>query len=118
MVRGFVLSATALVAACATTEAPGTYEAVLPAASGAGNRHVRVTLRPNGEAALSSAFTDRPSRYLAEGTWKRDDGRITLDLGPQKPLVFRLAGDQLVPKEWDRAEWGEKGPGALFRVDR
>jgi len=117
MIRGFVLSATALMAACATTEAPGTYEAVLPAASSGGERHVRVTLRPNGEAALSSAFSERPSRFLTEGTWTRDGNRITLTLN-QKQLVFQLAGNQLIAKEWDRAEWGEKGPGALFRVDR
>jgi hypothetical protein len=110
--------AAALAAACATTQAPGTYEAILPAASGAGERHVRVTLRPNGEAALSSAFSERPSRFLVQGIWKQEGARITADFEDQKTIVFELAGNQLVAKEWDRARWGEKGPGALFRVDR
>ena len=50
-------------AACSTTPAPGTYEAVLPAAD-AGERHVRVTLKPDGN-------------------------RITLTLN-QKQMVFRV----------------------------
>lgn len=105
-----------LLFACATTDAPRTYAAVLPAGSD-GERHVRVTLNADGSGALSSTLSGRPSGFLAEGTWLRDGNRITLTLD-QKQLVFQLAGDQLIAKEWDRAEWGEKGPGALFRVDR
>jgi hypothetical protein len=106
-----------VLAGCAATPAPGTYEAILPAAD-AGERHVRVTLRPNGEASLSSAFSKRPSRFLAQGTWRQDGTRITADFENQKTIVFELAGNQLIAKDWDRAQWGEKGPGALFRVDR
>lgn len=106
-----------LLVACATTEAPGTYAAVLPAGTD-GERHVRVTLNADGSGALSSTLSERPRRLLAEGTWQRDGSRVTLDLGKRGPIVFRLAGDQLVPKEWDRVEWGENGPGVLFRVNR
>lgn len=104
-------------AACATTSAPGTYEAILPAAD-AGERYVRVVLKPKGAAALSTTFSAKANRFLAEGNWKQDGSRITLDLDGRKPMVFQLAGNQLVAKDWDRVEWGEKGPGALFRVDR
>jgi hypothetical protein len=117
-VKAWGIAPVVLLAACATTQAPGTYEAVLPAAGDGGERHIRVTLRSNGEAALSSAFSQQPSRFLAQGTWKQDDRRITLDLNDGKPMVFQLAGDQLIAKDWDRSRWGEKGPGALFRVDR
>lgn len=110
--------AASVLAGCATaTPVPGTYEAVLPAAS-AGERHIRVTLQPDGAAALSSTFSERPSRFLSEGSWKGDGRRITLELAGQKPLVFEHAGNQLIAKEWNQAEWGERGPGALFRVDR
>jgi hypothetical protein len=110
--------AAVLAAACATTEVPGTYEAVLPAASGGGERHVRVTLGPDGFAAVTSTFSARPSRFLAEGTWERAGGLITLNLGDPRAqrLVFRHAGDQLVAREWDRSLWGEAGPGVLFRI--
>ena len=105
-----------LLLACATTDTPGTYAAVLPAGSD-GERHVRVTLNADGSGALSSTLSERPSRLLAEGTWLRDGNRITLTLN-QKQFVFQLAGDQLIAKEWDRVEWGDRGPGVLFRVDR
>ena len=111
------LAVVMLASACATTEAPGTYEAILPAAD-AGERHIRVTLNADGAAALSSTFSERPSRFLAEGNWKRDGSRITVEFNDQKRIVFELAGDQLLPKEWNPSEWGEKGPGALFRVYR
>jgi NlpE N-terminal domain len=106
-----------LLLACATTEAPGTYEVVQPAAGG-GERHIRVTLNADGAAALSSTFSERPSRFLAEGKWTRDGRRITVEFNDQKQMVFELAGDQLHTKEWNQSEWGEKGPGALFRVYR
>ena len=111
------LAALLLAPACATTSAPGTYEVILPAAE-AGERYVRVVLKPKGEAALSTTFSERATRFLAAGNWKQDGSRITLDLDGRKPMVFQLAGNQLVTKEWHRAEWGEKGPGVLVRVDR
>jgi len=104
-----------LMAACAASGNPGTYEAVLPAASG-GERHIRVVLQPDGFAAMSSAFSARPSRFLAEGTWVAEGRRVTVNLDNQKIMVFERAGDQLAAREWDRATWGEDGPGVLFRV--
>ena len=113
----FLLAAVLLTAACATTSAPGTYEVILPAAD-AGERYVRVVLKPKGEAALSTTLSERATRFHATGNWKQDGSRITLDLDGRKPMQFQLAGNQLVTKDWDRVEWGEKGPGVLFRVDR
>jgi len=107
-----------LIAACAASGNPGTYEAVLPAASGGGERHIRVVLQPGGFAAVSSAFSGRPSRFLAEGAWEGAGNQITVNLGGERPerMVFHRAGDQLVAREWDRAAWGEAGPGVLYRV--
>lgn len=98
-----------LLAACAII--PGNYETP----PGAGERTVRVTLKPDGFAALSSAFTGRPSRFLAEGTWVEEGGRIRLDVEKQT-LVFQRRGDELVAREWDRGLWGEGGPGVLVKV--
>jgi hypothetical protein len=106
--RAFVLLAM-LLAACA--QIPGNYE-TLPAA---GERHVRVTLKPDGFAALSAAFTGRPSRFLAEGTWVEEGGRIRLNLEKQT-MVLQRRGDELVAREWDRGMWGEDGPGVLLKV--
>lgn len=99
-----------LLAGCAVI--PGNYEAK------SGERTVRVALKPDGFAALSTMFSSRPTRWLSEGTWRDERGAITLELRGDQPgrLVFRRAGDQLVAREWDRAVWGEQGPGALQQV--
>jgi hypothetical protein len=61
----------------------------LPAASGGGERQVSVILNPSGSAALSTAFSGRPSRSLV-----------------------------LIAKDWDRAVWSEAGPGTLERREQ
>lgn len=112
-------AAALLVAACAITDPAGTYEtAALPAASGGGERYVRVLLSQDGFAAVSSSFSGRPSRFLGEGTWERAGSLVTVSLGDPRAerIVFRHAGDQLVGHEWDPATWGEAGPGVLYRV--
>ena len=103
-----------LAVACAALDVSGTYEGV-QAAAGAGARHVRVTLKPDGAAAVSSAYTARPSRFLVEGTWQADGNVITVKLD-RGDLVFRRSGDYLFPTHWDPAAWSEAGPGELARV--
>ncbi|HEV2430657.1 MAG TPA: copper resistance protein NlpE N-terminal domain-containing protein [Burkholderiales bacterium] len=109
------LVAALLLAGCAATEL-GTYEAVSPAASG-GARHVRITLRQHGAAAVTSAYSDQSNRFFAEGTWQREGRIITVNLEKQA-MVFQYAGELLLAKEWDRTLWGENGPGVLYRVNR
>ena len=106
--------ALALVAGCASEV--GIYAGVLPSGDD-GDRHVRLTLKQDGTAAISAAFSGRPSRFLAEGQWTRDGRRIILvpQNGPGR-MVFRRSGDYLVAEEWDRSRWGPVGPGELQRV--
>lgn len=101
-------------AACAASDLAGTYEGV-QAAAGAGSRHVRVTLKPDGSAAVSSAYSARPSRFLVEGSWRAEGNVITVKL-ERGDLVFRRAGDYLLPTAWDPKAWSEAGPGELARV--
>jgi hypothetical protein len=110
------LAAALLLAGCATKDA-GTYEAVLPAASGGANQHLRVTLHESGAAAVTSTFTDRVSEFLLEGTWQREGNRITVKFDKQV-MVFQRSGTLLKASDWDRAVWGDKGPGVLERVNR
>jgi hypothetical protein len=98
-----------LLAACAII--PGNYETP----PGAGERTVRVTLKPDGFAAVSGSSTGGASRFLSEGTWAEDGGRIRLNVEKQT-LVFQRRGDELVAREWDRGVWGEGGPGVLLKV--
>ena len=97
---------------------PGTYEVITPSASGGGDRHIRVTLKADGAAAMSGAFSSRPNRFLSEGTWTRADNLVTVTLdNPPQRVVFQHAGPhQLVTRDWDRRLWGEAGLGVLFKV--
>jgi hypothetical protein len=92
-----------LAAACATPEVPGTYETKI----------LSVTLDPGGGAAVST------SRSLLQGTWRRADGGVvilTLKDPRAQRMVFQHAGDELIARDWDRALWGEAGPGTLRRI--
>jgi len=57
-------------------------------------------------------------RLFAEGTWQaaQEDVVIELTSGQRERLVFKRSGRQLVAREWDRAFWGEGGPGVLYPV--
>jgi len=117
-VRSRALFAVALLAGCAVNIG-GSYQGVSPAASGGGERFVRVTLREDGSAALSTTFSGgRSEDALALGKWKNDGGTIEVQLEEPRAerMVFRRAGNDLLPREWDRALWGDAGPGVLTRV--
>ncbi len=114
----------ACIAACATAGTPtddtqlqGTYETTLPAASGGGERTIGVMLMAEHAAAVTSAFSGRPSRFFAKGTWRRDADHIVVTLEGPRPerLVFDHADGKLIAREWDRATWGEAGPGTLAK---
>ena len=109
------LVALALATGCATSSVTGSFEGLSKAPSGA-QRYVRVTLKPLGDAAVSTAFSNSSTRGFAEGEWTRDGMHVAVHLDSQGEMVFRHAGDQLIPEQWDRAVWGEEGPGVLFRV--
>lgn len=107
----------AFVSGCAVNLG-GSYQGVLPAASG-GERYVRITLKEDGSAALSTTFSGAgPAGALAVGRWKREDGTIEVELEEPRAerMVFRRAGNDLLPREWDRTVWGDAGPGVLTRV--
>src|SRR5262245_13688116 len=104
-----------LLAACATApDISGTYETVLPAASGGGERHVALILEKDGSATLASAFSGRPSRFLVKGTWERKGAQVGLSTIDEW-MLFDYADGRLVAREWDRTRWGEAGPGTLRR---
>ena len=106
--RRFAFAAAALAVACATPEVPGTYE----------TKTLSVTLDPHGGAAVSAAFPGRPSRSLVHGTWAQKEGGVVIVTlkGPRdEQMVFQHAGDELVARDWDRAVWGQAGPGTLKR---
>ena len=106
-----------LVAACASVDMAGYYEGILPGASGGAERIVGVTLRTDGTAIVTSAFSGRPSRFLVRGAWDNDGDLVTIQLPatPPERMVFEHQKGRLVAKEWERGTWGEAGPGTLER---
>jgi hypothetical protein len=117
-VRSALLFSLTLLAGCAV-KVGGSYQGVLPAASGGGERFVRVTLKDGGSAALNSTFSGGGREgALALGKWQRDGGTIEIQLEEPSAerMVFRRAGNDLLPREWDRTIWGDAGPGVLTRV--
>ena len=117
--RRVAFVAALLVAACATPrEIAGTYVGGLEATKDISERQVRITLKPDGTASVQASFVDRPVRLLAEGTWQAGPEEVVIELtrGQRERLVFKRSGPQLVAREWDRALWGEGGPGVLYPV--
>lgn len=107
--RFAALAAAVLAVSCATAERTGVYSG--------GDPQVRIYLKREGRASVQAASLDR--EVFAEGSWRAlGDGRILIELAGERPqrLVFNPSGDLLLPVQWDRALWGEAGPGVLHRV--
>ena len=107
--RTWTFALAGLLAACAAAQPAGVYS----------RDDVRVYLKPDGAASVQAYSVDRQSRIFSQGRWRRlQDGRIVVDLATERPqrIVLLLSGDQLVAVQWDRAVWGNGGPGVLYRV--
>ena len=42
-----------------------------------------------------------------------EGGVVIVTLSRARAVIFHHAGDELIAKDWDRAAWGEAGPGTL-----
>ena len=99
----------------------GIYRGAVPATFGGGDeRQARLTLKSGGEASVQGIFYEPPSRFFAQGRWTASGDLIVIDLdgAPPQRLVFARSGQQLAPREWERAVWGEKGPPVLYQLVR
>jgi hypothetical protein len=111
-----------LVAACSSTPQTvalnaGIYTGAAPVKVGAGDEtQMRLTLRPDGDAAVQVTFPQRPATFFAQGRWQESGDRIVIEVPAQSQrMVFSRSGDQLVAREWDRSLWGEADPPVLYR---
>jgi NlpE N-terminal domain len=92
----------------ATTVA-GVYTVRLPAAD-ASARVVTLWLEPGGAATLETVYVGKPRTPAETGVWAASGDEVTVRLdGQSQPLVFTIAGDRLVPKQWDRTQYGDTG---------
>jgi hypothetical protein len=50
-----------------------------------------------------------------EGKWERSGNRITVNIAGDRLSVWSSTTKGFVAREWERATWGEEGPGTLTR---
>jgi uncharacterized lipoprotein NlpE involved in copper resistance len=95
--------------------AVGVYQERLPAADAAG-RIVTLWLEADGTAILETVYVGRGKSPAARGRWSvRGQHEVAVTLlgsdgrAAEKPLIYELQADRLVPVDWDRRLYGEAG---------
>ena len=87
----------------------GVYHTRLTAAD-ASVRVITLWLQPSGTAMLETVDVGQPRTPAENGAWSASGDELTVRLnGQAAPLVYTIAVDRLVPKEWDRTRYGESG---------
>jgi hypothetical protein len=87
----------------------GVYTAREPAAD-ASARVVTLWLQPGGAATMETVYVGKPRTPAETGVWSASGDEVTVRLdGKAQPLVFTIAEARLVPKQWDKALYGDSG---------
>jgi hypothetical protein len=89
------------------TTVAGVYTTRQPGEGGV--RVVTLWLQNGGRASLETVVVGTGRLPVQEGTWSAAADVVTVRLGGAEPLVYTIFGDRLVPKQWDRAVYGESG---------
>lgn len=90
-----------------TTTVAGVYTVRLPGDTGP--RVVTLWLQPGGSAALETVIVGTGKLPVQDGTWTASGDVLTVQLKGGAPLVYTIDRDRLVPKQWDRAIYGDTG---------
>ncbi|HEY4047489.1 MAG TPA: copper resistance protein NlpE N-terminal domain-containing protein [Acidobacteriaceae bacterium] len=99
--------------------AAGTYHGQAPAADAA-KRVFTLNLDPDGSATLTTVYVAK-GRATEHGHWKQNGEEVVFTFDPigsnppQGPITFRYHHRALRPTQWDRSEWGQRGPPVLTR---
>jgi len=104
-------------AACASSKAPGaagTWAGNSPAAGDAG-RSIRLELRPDGTATMTTESRGKGASIVDLGTWRQDGGEVKFQIegaGGEKsgePMTWERKGASLKPKSWNKSLYGSAG---------
>jgi len=73
-------------------------------------RVITLWLQPGGTAMLETVEVGQPRTPAQSGAWFASGDELTVRFdGQAAPLIYTIAVDRLVPKEWDRTLYGESG---------
>jgi len=73
-------------------------------------RVVTLWLQPAGTVVLETVDVGKERPPTIGGRWSGTADEVTVQVdGQAEPLVFTIAGDRLVPKQWDRTLYGDSG---------
>jgi hypothetical protein len=117
----FSLSGAGAVTTGGFRPATGNYETRLSAAEVSG-RTIKLSLRQDGTATLSTEMTGRGRPLVDSARWNQKDDVVMLQLlgrdgrATGTPLIWTIVGEHLVPKFWDRFRYGSGG--LSFRKQR
>jgi NlpE N-terminal domain len=101
------------------TNAAGAYHGQAPAADAA-KRVFTLNLNPDGSATLTTVYVAK-GRATERGHWKQNGDEVVFTFDPigsnqpRSPITFRYHHRALRPTQWDRSEWGQRGPPVLAR---
>jgi len=104
-------------AACASSKAPGaagTWAGNAPAAGDAG-RSIRLELRSDGTATMTTESHGKEASITDLGTWRQDGGEVKFQIegaGGAKsgePMTWERKGASLKPKSWNKSLYGAAG---------
>lgn len=77
-------------------------------------RDIRLRVRSDGSASLVSQFAEK-DQFEEAGRWfaSRDELRLELEVSPRASapavMTWEIRRGVLIPKSWDRSEWGSQG---------
>jgi hypothetical protein len=102
------------------TDLSGTYEGRAPAGDAA-RRVFTLSLAIDGTATFTTLYIGKGDA-TQRGRWTQNGNQIVLafeTLGqnrPPSPITFLHRDHELSPVQWDKSEWGRKGPPVLHRA--
>jgi hypothetical protein len=80
------------------------------AAADANARVVTLWLQPGGEVTFETVYVGKERPPTTGGVWSASGDEVTVRLdGQAEPLVFTIAQNRLLPKQWDRTLYGDAG---------
>ena len=73
-----------------------------------GDKAVTLELKSDSTAVMT-VTTQGQQPASSNGKWSADGPNVTVTIGSEAPMEWRLVSNRLVPVQWDRNTYGEAG---------